>query len=410
MSPQENFEAKPKLEYLERWSGVRQMLESGEPAKFFLPELELKDKFFTDNEMLKAIDEHIASKKESLTEALRTLNIDFPDQAWNGSLESTYTEFAKLSVKLLEKTKKELPKYKDKKEEIGEKATEIVGEAYGVPGLGSIVKKTNVGEIDAKTTLKPKNLPQNLKPYAEKKILCDLYIQGKSLNDLGGLYSYLSNLPFEDTAIHRALSSSLHLTNMLGSFVVIKKRLPIDTMEGSNARLGKVQVKYDEENPDSPLGIEASGATPSELTHEISKGLLEYVMLDGSVPAKGEITEEEAKILKDYLERPSVEYFELMYGAPLARRVDDAIVDWIEDLKRESNKLNRRHLERVLELQTGDLDSKPEINLRLLKVISLLPKQDFAEFYQACLTKKIPSSFWKTLGQTKDNVDASLEG
>ncbi len=409
----EKFEtSKPKLEFLDRWSEAKKTLETGEPSRFFLPELELKDSFFTDAEMLKAIDEQIALKIESLKSALETLHKPFPEQKMNGPIEGVYMELAKISVDLLNETKKELPKYAENKEEISEEAINIVEEAYSVPGLKSIVKKAEAGEQpEERTAIKPENLPDHLKPFVEKKVLTDLYIQGKSLNDLGGLYSYLSNKKFEDSAAHRALSSSLQLTNMIGSFILIKKRMNPDALSGSNQnlRLGKVQVKNTESGEGPGTYIEASGATPSELTHEVSKGLLEYVMLDGSVPGKGEISEEDAKTFKDYLERPSVEYFEMLYASSLARKVDEGLSSWIEELKNESNFSNRRSLEVLLDLRKDDLDSSPNILLRLLKIISLLPRKDLADLYQYCLTKKIPSNFVKVLEKAKDDFDNSLQ-
>ncbi len=408
----EKFETfKPKLEFLDRWSEAKKSLESGEPGQFFLPEIELKDTFFTDPEMLKAIDEQIALKMDSLKSALAILNKAFPEQKMNGPIEGVYMELAKISVDLLNETKKELPKYAENKEEISEEAINIVEEAYSVPGLKSIVKKSEAGEQpEERTAVKPDNLPDHLKPFVEKKVLTDLYIQGKSLNDLGGLYSYLSNKKFEDTALHRAMSSSLQLTNLLGSFILMKKRMNPDALNGGNqnVRLGRVQVKNDESGEGSGTYIEASGATPSELTHEVSKGLLEYVMLDGSVPGKGEISEEDAKIFKDYLERPSVEYFEMLYASPLARKVDDALSGWIEEIKNESNFNSRRSLEGLLDLRKDDLDSSPNILLRLLKVVSLLPRKDLADFYQYCLVKKIPSNFVKILEKAKDDFDNSI--
>ena len=302
--------------------------------------------------------------------------------------------FARLAADLVAKCQNKMRElFEKEKTKLADEATDIVSEKYGVDvkniiksaKISSIAKEPTVEEVPADRELEP--LSENLLPHAEKKFLVDLYIHGKSLNDLGGMYAYFQEKGWQNNALHRAMASALHVVNaktamqFSGQGMLPKLDGIISENKNLSPQLGRVETESDEENGSTEF--KAEGMTPSELAHEEIKGLLEYISLDTALPAKGEITEEEAKQLKSFLERPSLEIIAGVYGPIVSRKVDDALTALIET---KNEKLQRR-IGSLIDTSVRDL-TKPVSFLRLYKVFTMQNSNDIASSYEEVLENK----------------------
>ncbi len=97
------------------------------------------------------------------------------------------------------------------------------------------------------------------------------------------------------------------------------------------------------------------------------------------------------------------EMLELVYGAPLAKAVDQSISGWLKEI-RAQHPGNRQeaanHLAKVLrvseqEVLSGEQDQN--LTLRFFKVLSGLPEDKISKFYQLALQNKLPADYWKNL-------------
>ena len=277
-------------------------------------------------------------------------------------------------------------------QKLADEATDIVSEKYGVD-VRNIIKKAEVTaeakepvieDVSEQESQNP--LPENLVQHAEKKFLVDLYIHGKSLNDLGGMYAYFQEKGWQDNALHRATASALHIVNAKTAMQFASQgMLPkMDAMISQNKdqspQLGRVEMESDEEGS---AGFKAEGMTASELAHEEIKGLLEYISLDTALPAKGEITDDEARLLKSFLEKPSLEILGGVYGPILSNKIDSALAALLET---KDEKMQNR-IGSLIDTSSIDL-KKPVSFLRLYKVFTMQNGENIIQSYREVLEKE----------------------
>lgn len=294
----------------------------------------------------------------------------------------------RVAVELLSRCKKNMEEISpEQKELLAGEVSEIVSDAYGVD-VTNMMSQASLTESPKSATLnldeENLELSDELKAWAEKKFLADLYIHGRSLNDLGGMYAYFQEKGFKENALHRALASALHIINTKTAMLFASQgglkflNEVIKTNPQSAVQLGRMEI---DENSEGELSFKAEGMTPSELAHEEIKGILEYASLDTTLPAEGEITEEQAQALKNSIEEPVIEIIAGIYGPILSKKLDHAFGNFIET----ANQSDKEKLASMLDVIPEEL-SKPLSRLRFFKLFTMQNKQDMAGTYEEVMS------------------------
>lgn len=374
---------------------IREILRVKNLAEHFLPEAAGAQFDFCKNPLLiAAVENELGADVERLNAALADMGEEIKvTETDMESLESLGSKLVILSMSVMRKQSRERPNKKED-EAAAEKIIEKIAEEKGAPWFPEIVSEAEItGKPEEKEMpAESAALPENLKDKAQKKIMVDTYSVGSSLNDLGGFWAYHSELPWKETSASRAMSAALRLANNVTAFIMTKRGLKIETMgAGQVKRLGHLKMSFEEEeNGEVNASLKIEGQTPSELAHEASKGLLEYVFSDTSLPAENEISKKDAQMLKNYLERPSVEIFEGIYGPALAKKVDGTVNELVQN-------------EKILQLIEAN-ENLPEktAKLRVLKLISMLDTGNLSKFYESAVEGEIPEDLLQKLQKAKN--------
>jgi len=330
-------------------------------------------------------------------EEYQKLSSALSDIGWQNKLPKPEDTIGlvRLAAELVAECQNKMSELFDKeKQKLANEATDIVSEKYGVDIKNIIKSGKIVGEAkepvveDIRENSEDQPLNKKFLPYAEKKFLVDLYIHGKSLNDLGGMYAYFQEKGWKDNALHRAMASVLHIANIKTSMQFTQQAKFAEITGGalsnldsivlqnkkSSPQLGRVETDFNEETGHAEF--KAEGMTPSELAHEEIKGLLEYISLDTALPTKGEITDDEAMQLKAFLEKPSFEIIAGVYGPMLSKKIDEALTALIET---QDERLQKR-IGSLISTPTRDLN-KPVSFLRLYKVFTMQSGREIVNSY-----------------------------
>ena len=412
--PKANKEQSPRLELLSRWPNIVESLRENKIFESLAPELQMPPESFTSPEMLTAIDRHLLNKIDSFNSALQDLGMA-EQQINNQALETPLALMMRLTPLALTLLEKEQQVNKEDARSKEEKSSEVlsgVAEQYDYSGLDNLVAEARITGKPEKyheeggAPQEAQELPGQLRFSARKKVLVDMYVQGKALNQLGHMYAYYAGIEKKQHAPYRALADCLNLLNTATVFLMAEQagggmagQLNAG-MESQSLRLGRAELR---KNSQGEFQMYAWGMTAAELSHEISKGLLEYAVLDTSLPEAGTLSAKEATQLKSYLERPAIEMLELVYGAPLAKAVDQSISAWLKEIRAQHPSVRGEAISRIaktLRVSEQDMASGKQdrnLSLRLFKVISGLPEEKLTEFYQHALKVRLPIDYWKQL-------------
>ena len=411
--PEAHKEQSPQLELLSRWPNVVESLKQNKIFEFLAPELHMPPESFISPEMVAAIDKHLQNKLESLNAALKDMELETLDEKDTENPLALALRLTQLAPDLIAKEQRAHENDTRPEQEKSNEVLNGVSEQYQFSGLDDVVADARItGQLESyrqeggDAPEKELVLSDQLQFAARKKVLVDMYVQGKALNQLGHMYAYYAGTKKESHAPYRALADCLHLLNTATIFLMSEQRggafadTSATQMESGAMRLGRVEFR---KNQQSKFQMHSWGMTAAELSHEVSKGLLEYAVLDTSLPAAGAISEKEAKQLKSFLERPAIEMLELVYGAPLARAVDQSISAWLKEIRAQHPSVRGEaiiQIAKTLRVSEQDMVSGKRdrnLSLRLFKVISGLPEKKLTEFYQHALKGTLPMDYWKQL-------------
>lgn len=411
--PKIKKEQPPQLELLLRWPSVAEALRSNKVFESMAPELRMPQESFASPEMLSVLDQHLRNKIDSLNSALKDMELDPLEKQDTETPLALASRLTKLALTLIEK--EQHANEEDARPE-QKKVNEVlngVSEQYQFSGLDNLVAEARITGQPEKYLAEggdappeKSELPGQLRSSARKKVLVDMYVQGKALNQLGHMYAYYTGTETEKHAPYRALADCLHILNTATVFLMTGQRGEISAgllnanMESQSLRLGRVELR---KNSQGDFQMHAWGITAAELSHEVSKGLLEYAVLDTSLPEAETLSAKEAVQLKSFLERPAIEMLELVYGAPLAKTVDQSISGWLKEIRTQHPSMRGEavnHLAKVLRVSEQDILSEEQdrnLTLRFFKVLSGLPEDKISKFYQLALQNKLPADYWKNL-------------
>ncbi|HMO78698.1 MAG TPA: hypothetical protein PJ997_03155 [Candidatus Paceibacterota bacterium] len=289
----------------------------------------------------------------------------------------------KTAIFLLQKNSEEIKNKSElEKLALSGEALEIVSQNYGVDvtkiiSQSDLVEKNEPAQLHIQDGVDIKDLSDESTKIIQKKILLDLYIHGRSLNDLGGMYVFGKEMNQEEASRNLALSAVFHLINFKttlgmfsdGNFDDIN-RITKDN-PNTMAQMGRMEME------ESETSFRIKGMTPNELSHESVKALLEYVMLD-SMPDKKFVDPKEAEKIKILTEEPANEILSGIIGPVLSQKFDSAFRTILQD------NLNTKKLSQILDLPKDKLNS-PLAHLRFVKLFSLLELGEIIEQYKSII-------------------------
>lgn len=430
--PQEypRYEQEPTIPLIDQW-GMRQLMNRNGVLENFLSDIAPQSHdLFTLPELIKAVNNHIVAKLQSLNTALQQMGwserIAATDSA---SIERCGMALARLAVRLLSH-EAEIARHDERSDtEKIDRVLYVVEDSYGLCDFTSIVgdaritgKSPLVGEASparfSPQSVEDSELEDALRNAAQKKILLDLYVQGKPLNQLGHLYAYYCERDWTASAPYRALADCLQLVGAVQMLMLARAGMSLSGVAGGAgdadnniaARLGHMEIR----DIQGEYKIIADGMTAAELMHELSKGLLEYIVLDTSLPAHGDFIPKAAEQLRRYLHRPTVEFVEYLYGPPLAKTLDFSLLSWLDhvralpSLQQEPILCDLADTLRVSKSNILDKDNDSNLLLRLFKVISMMDGNQIKNVYTAALNNSAPHQFEKHLKRARATYDEQI--